>query len=43
MTGRRVQSIAEIEQPGGYCGPVTGYTAGLPAVFFDEGHVWRQV
>lgn len=34
MIGRRVGSIAEIEQPGDYFGPVTGYTGDLPAVFF---------
>ena len=34
MTGRRVQSIAEIERPGDYYGPDTGYTGGIPAVFF---------
>lgn len=33
MIGRRVATIAEIERPGDYCGPVKGYT----------GHVWRQV
>ena len=43
MTGRRVGSMAEIERPGDYFGPVTGYTGNLPAVFFlkpnarDEG------
>jgi hypothetical protein len=35
MIGRRVQSIAEIEQPGDYFGPTTAYTSELaPAVFF---------
>jgi hypothetical protein len=34
MIGRRVGSIAEIEQPGDYFGPTTGYTGDLPAVFF---------
>jgi hypothetical protein len=43
VIGRRVQSIAEIERPGDYFGPTTGYTGDLPAVFFlkpnarDEG------
>ena len=32
--GRRVGSIAEIEQPGDYYGPDTDYTGGTPAVFF---------
>jgi hypothetical protein len=31
---RRVQSLAEIERPGDYFGPDTGYTGGVPAVFF---------
>jgi hypothetical protein len=30
---RRVNSFAEIEQPGDYYGPTTAYT-GIPAVFF---------
>lgn len=34
MIGRRVGSIAEIEQPGDYFGPAVGYTGDLPAVFF---------
>jgi hypothetical protein len=43
MIGRRVQSIAEIEQPGDYFGPVRGYTGDKDACFFlkpnarDEG------
>jgi len=37
MTGRRVGSIAEIEQPGDYCGPSTEYTGDLPAVFYTDG------
>jgi hypothetical protein len=43
LKGRRVGSVGEIERPGDYCGPVTGYTGDLPAVFFlkpnarDEG------
>lgn len=43
MIGRRVDSVAEIEQPGDYFGPTTDYTGDLPAVFFlkpnarDEG------
>jgi hypothetical protein len=32
--GRRVQSMAAIEQPCDYYGPTTGYTGGIPAVFF---------
>lgn len=40
---RRVQSFAEITQPGDYFGPTAEYTGGVPAVFFlkpnarDEG------
>jgi hypothetical protein len=34
MIGRRVGSMAEIEQPGDYFGPTVGYTGDLPAVFF---------
>lgn len=34
MIGRRVASMTEIEQPGDYYGPDTGYTGGTPAVFF---------
>lgn len=34
MIGRRVTTIAEIERPGDYCGPIVGYTAGKDAVFF---------
>lgn len=43
MIGRRVQSLAEIEHPGDYWGPVKGYTGDLEACFFlkpnarDEG------
>ena len=43
MIGRRVASLAEVEQPGDYFGPSMGYTGDLPAVFFlkpnarDEG------
>jgi hypothetical protein len=43
VIGRRVASLAEIVQPGDYCGPVTGYTGDLEACFFlkpnarDEG------
>lgn len=43
MIGRRVITIAEVEQPGDYCGPVRGYTGDLEACFFlkpnarDEG------
>jgi hypothetical protein len=43
MIGRRVASLAEVEQPGDYFGPAKGYTGDLPAVFFlkpnarDEG------
>jgi hypothetical protein len=34
VIGRRVQSFGEIERPGDYFGPVTGYTGDVPAVFF---------
>lgn len=34
MIGRRVPSMAEIEKAGDYYGPDTGYTGGVPAVFF---------
>jgi hypothetical protein len=34
MIGRRVGSIAEIEKPGDYCGPIEGYTGDKPALFF---------
>jgi hypothetical protein len=48
--GRRVATVAEIEQPGDYCGPVTGErgTDDRPTVFFlhprsrDEGAVGGQ-
>lgn len=32
MIGRRVATIGEIEQPGDYCGPITGYTGPRPGV-----------
>lgn len=32
--GRRVASFADIERPGDYYGPDSGYTGGVPAVFF---------
>lgn len=34
MTGRRVATIDDIEQPGDYCGPVAGYTGDTVACFF---------
>lgn len=34
MIGRRVQTLAEIEQPGDYCGPIRGYTGDVEACFF---------
>lgn len=34
MIGRRVSSIAEVKEPGDYCGPITGYTAVNPGCFF---------
>lgn len=34
MIGRRVPTIGGIEQPGDYCGPITGYTGDLEACFF---------
>jgi hypothetical protein len=48
VTGRRVQSIGEIERPGDYCGPVRGYTGDKEACFFllpnarDEGATGGQ-
>jgi hypothetical protein len=32
--GRRVASVADLERPGDYCGPITGFTGDTPAVFF---------
>jgi hypothetical protein len=43
MIGRRVATVADIELPGDYCGPVKGYTGDKEACFFlkpnarDEG------
>jgi hypothetical protein len=43
VIGRRVASMADIERPGDYFGPVTGYTGDKEACFFlkpnarDEG------
>lgn len=43
MIGRRVDSVGDIDQPGDYCGPITGYTGEKEACFFllpiarDEG------
>lgn len=43
LVGRRVETVDAIEHPGDYCGPVWGYTATYPAVFYllpnahDEG------
>jgi hypothetical protein len=34
VIGRRVTSLGEVERPGDYFGPVTGFTGDLPAVFF---------
>ena len=34
MIGRRVASLAEVEQPGDYYGPTDRYTGGAWAVFF---------
>jgi len=34
MIGRRVASLAEVEQPGDYFGPTRDFTGDLPAVFF---------
>lgn len=34
LSGRRVGTFAELTQAGDYCGPVMGYTADIPAVFF---------
>ena len=36
MIGRRVASWAEIEQPGDYFGPVTGYTGPAPGVSAED-------
>lgn len=33
-TGRRVEHLSDITQPGDYCGPISGYTGDVPAVFF---------
>lgn len=38
IRGRRVNSIAEVRQPGDYYGPAMGYTGGIPAVFFLKPH-----
>lgn len=41
--GRRVATLAEIERPGDYCGPIRGYTGDTISCFFlkpnarDEG------
>lgn len=32
--GRRVTTIHDIELPGDYCGPITGYTGDVEACFF---------
>lgn len=43
MIGRRVKTVEEIDQPGDYCGPITGYSGDKEACFFllpiarDEG------
>ena len=34
MIGRRVGSVGEIERPGDYCGPLSGYTGDREACFF---------
>lgn len=35
VVGRRVQTVGEIERPGDYCGPITGYTGtDLESCFF---------
>ncbi len=34
MKGRRVDSLGEVENPGDYCGPITGFTGDLEACFF---------
>lgn len=34
MIGRRVTTLAQVEQPGDYCGPITGYTGDKLACFF---------
>ncbi len=34
MIGRRVKAITDIERPGDYCGPITGYTGDKEACFF---------
>lgn len=36
MIGRRVGSVAEIEGPGDYCGPLMGYTGPRPGVTTEE-------
>lgn len=34
MIGHRVGALIDIVSPGDYCGPITGYTGDVPAVFF---------
>lgn len=34
LVGRRVATVEDIEQPGDYAGPISGYTGDKPAVFF---------
>lgn len=34
MIGRRVATLAEIERPGDYCGPIKGYTGDKEACFY---------
>lgn len=34
LIGRRLASVGELEQPGDYCGPISGYTGDVPALFF---------
>ena len=34
MVGRRVATVAEIERPGDYCGPIRGFTGDTVACWF---------
>lgn len=41
MIGRRVATVAEIEQPGDYCGPIKGYTGEKETKVRDEGREFK--
>lgn len=38
MKGRRVKTFNEIQKPGDYCGPISGYTGDKLAMFFLKPH-----